>query len=101
MLILDVDHFTVINDEFGHQIGDLALRAICDEITSTSRKGDPVIRWRGKEFAVGLPLCNLDGAQTVAEKILWAVREKRHGAQQHLPACTVSIRLVVVNGQMI
>lgn len=52
LLIIDVDHFKEVNDKYGHEIGDDALRAMCKTLTSNLRLGDAVGRWGGEEFLV-------------------------------------------------
>ncbi len=74
LLVLDVDHFKAVNDNFGHDSGDQALKLIADTIKATVREIDLVGRFGGEEFAVFLP--SLDPARTalVAERIRVAVR---------------------------
>jgi diguanylate cyclase (GGDEF)-like protein/PAS domain S-box-containing protein len=50
LLMFDVDHFKLVNDEHGHEIGDEALRAVCNTITHNLRSGDTLGRWGGEEF---------------------------------------------------
>jgi diguanylate cyclase (GGDEF)-like protein/PAS domain S-box-containing protein len=52
LLMLDVDHFKEVNDQYGHQIGDEALRAMCKTLTNSLRPGDLVGRWGGEEFLI-------------------------------------------------
>jgi diguanylate cyclase (GGDEF)-like protein len=58
MLVIDIDHFKDINDQFGHAVGDEALRAIARELTAAMRENDRVYRYGGEEFIAlceGLP----------------------------------------------
>ena len=74
MLLLDIDYFKAFNDFYGHQAGDACLRAIATTIAgAVSRAGDIVARYGGEEFAVILPKTDLEGAATIARKILEAV----------------------------
>jgi len=52
VLMFDVDHFKLVNDNFGHNAGDDALRSICKTITHHLRSGDTLGRWGGEEFLV-------------------------------------------------
>lgn len=77
MLMIDVDCFKNYNDHYGHIAGDNVLIEIAGVIASSvNRKTDVAARWGGEEFAVLLPLTDLDGACRVAERILAAVRAK-------------------------
>ncbi len=55
LAILDVDHFKRINDEHGHLIGDLTLRALARHLTNAMRRTDVVARYGGEEFVVIMP----------------------------------------------
>lgn len=74
LLVLDVDHFKSVNDSFGHDLGDEALKLIADTIKTSVREIDLVGRLGGEEFAVFLP--SVDAARTaaVADRICKAVR---------------------------
>lgn len=52
LLMIDVDYFKELNDHYGHQVGDDALRAMCKTLTNSLRPGDLVGRWGGEEFLV-------------------------------------------------
>jgi len=69
VVMLDVDHFKQINDNFGHPVGDTVLKAVARLIKSNCRDVDLPIRYGGEEFLVVLPEINKEGAQVVAERI--------------------------------
>jgi diguanylate cyclase (GGDEF)-like protein len=69
VLMLDLDHFKVVNDSFGHPVGDRVLRAFADMVLDTIRKSDLAARYGGEEFVVVMANTNRDEAQLVAEKI--------------------------------
>lgn len=73
LLVIDVDHFKNVNDSFGHDSGDVALRLIADTIKSSVREIDLVGRFGGEEFSVFMP--NLDPSRTaiVADRIRIAI----------------------------
>ena len=74
VLMLDLDHFKKINDEWGHLSGDLCLRAVAERIRKCIRRSkDTAARWGGEEFVVALPNTDLEGAGTIAEQIRQAV----------------------------
>lgn len=69
VVLLDIDHFKVVNDTYGHNVGDEVLVDIADTLRGNVRDSDTVGRWGGEEFLVILPSTNLARAGDVAEKI--------------------------------
>ncbi|MGE0867360.1 MAG: diguanylate cyclase [Kofleriaceae bacterium] len=76
LLMLDVDHFKRINDTYGHQAGDAALKTIASMIAAAVRDTDVFGRVGGEEFCVLLANTQLEGAQVVAERIRAAIDER-------------------------
>ncbi len=74
LLVLDLDHFKIINDTHGHPLGDIALRVAGAAIKNTVRAGDVPVRVGGEEFAVILPETGLEEATLVARRLLEAIR---------------------------
>ncbi len=68
-LMLDVDHFKLINDCFGHAAGDVALQRIVEACRAQLRDRDVLARVGGEEFAVLLPDTGLPDAVLIAERI--------------------------------
>lgn len=75
ILMLDIDFFKNVNDEFGHMVGDDVLRAFAQALRSFLRAGDFCARFGGEEFVVVLPETSLATAMEVGERI-------RHGIAQ-------------------
>jgi len=69
VMMVDIDHFKRLNDEFGHLLGDEVLRQASSIFSQQLRKNDVVCRYGGEEFAILLPQTNFQQAQTVAEKL--------------------------------
>ena len=69
LLFLDLDHFKYINDTLGHNIGDMALKNVSNELRALLRASDIIARLGGDEFAVLMPEVDRDAAIAVAEKI--------------------------------
>nr|WP_268820166.1 diguanylate cyclase [Paraglaciecola sp. G1-23] len=69
ILILDYDHFKQINDNYGHDVGDLVLMTGADLIKQTMREQDKLARWGGEEFLVLLPGTDLEGALSIGQKL--------------------------------
>ena len=68
-ILLDLDHFKQINDEYGHAVGDHALRHAVDRVRHGIREKDLLGRWGGEEFLIVAPRTNLDEAQALAERL--------------------------------
>jgi diguanylate cyclase (GGDEF)-like protein/putative nucleotidyltransferase with HDIG domain len=73
LLVIDVDHFKLVNDTFGHLQGDDVLRVVADQIRAHTRPSDYPARYAGDEFVVLLPGTRLDEARAVAERLRAAV----------------------------
>jgi diguanylate cyclase (GGDEF)-like protein len=69
LLIIDIDHFKRLNDEFGHLLGDEVLRQVAKIFTQQIRKNDIVCRYGGEEFAILLPETTTERAAAVADKL--------------------------------
>jgi diguanylate cyclase (GGDEF)-like protein len=67
--IIDIDFFKRVNDEWGHECGDYALRAVTDAIKCSIREQDMIARWGGEEFTLLLPETLLPGAEIIAERV--------------------------------
>jgi diguanylate cyclase (GGDEF)-like protein/PAS domain S-box-containing protein len=74
IVALDIDHFKVINDRYGHLAGDKVLTAVGDELRRACRPHDVVGRLGGEEFAVLFPHTPLDVAADIAERIRQRLR---------------------------
>lgn len=68
-LLLDIDHFKRINDEFGHQTGDRALKLLAHAVRQELRRTDLLARYGGEEFAILLPDTDCVAAFHIAERI--------------------------------
>jgi len=75
VIMLDIDHFKNINDQYGHKAGDHALRQVAQTLTEDLRKYDRVGRWGGEEFILILPDIHPDEAVAVAERIRAQIAE--------------------------
>jgi diguanylate cyclase (GGDEF)-like protein len=69
LVLLDLDHFKRINDEWGHLAGDRALQHVGSVLRREVRREDPVFRYGGEEFVVLLVGTDAEGAQLTAERI--------------------------------
>ncbi len=73
LIMLDLDHFKRINDEYGHAMGDSSLVATAGLLAQQCRKGDLLARWGGEEFLLLLPQTPLQDALGLAERLRQAI----------------------------
>lgn len=92
VVMLDIDHFKVYNDQHGHQMGDETLRRVSQLIQKNIRKVDALARYGGEEFLVILPRATPEKAQEVAKKLRRAVEQTDfvRGYMQPLGRVTIS-----------
>ncbi len=69
LLMVDLDHFKRVNDDFGHHVGDQILCAAVEQMQDSVRGIDVLCRWGGEEFAVLLPNAPLESTRLVAERV--------------------------------
>lgn len=94
LLLLDIDHFKLYNDSYGHLAGDDCLRTVAQAIRGTLNRGeDFCARFGGEEFVLCLPGTDLEGARTVAELVRRNVEALaiEHRTSPTAPIVTLSI----------
>jgi len=95
LILIDIDHFKAINDQQGHQAGDLVLTALADLLSLHSRASDLVCRFGGEEFLVALPNTDLHVAAERAEQYRAALAGIRLDWQGNQLTSTVSLGVSV------
>jgi diguanylate cyclase (GGDEF)-like protein len=75
-VLFDIDHFKMVNDNYGHLAGDRILRQIAETVRHALRESDIVTRWGGEEFLVLLKDCPLQQAALIAEKLRQAIAKQ-------------------------
>jgi two-component system cell cycle response regulator len=100
-LMIDIDHFKKINDNFGHDIGDEVLREFAVRLASNVRAIDLPCRFGGEEFVVIMPDTPLFAAERIAERIRLHVAGSpfRVGAGKDLLTVTISIGVAATLGE--
>lgn len=94
ILMLDIDHFKIINDRYGHHKGDMVLKGLAKLISSSIRENDLFARWGGEEFIFFLPHTTVEEAEKVAEKIRVLIY---HAVEDELMGVTVSIGISMIS----
>ena len=74
-MMVDIDHFKRINDNYGHSMGDTVIRFVADTIRSNIRPNDLLARYGGEEFCLVLDDIDLDRARVIAERVRLALME--------------------------
>ena len=92
-LVIDLDHFKQINDDFGHSAGDSALRAVSGMLGETVRRADLLVRAGGEEFYILSLGLDLDNAEIFAERIRAAVAdlEVRYGGEKIAISASIGV----------
>ncbi|MBY7767075.1 GGDEF domain-containing protein [Vibrio fluvialis] len=88
LILLDVDYFKRVNDQFGHQVGDQLLKRMVSELQQRIRSTDMLFRLGGEEFAILLPMQDIESACKLAESLRSQMELLQVG---NLPAFTISI----------
>ena len=91
VLMMDMDHFKAVNDQYGHAGGDMVLREICSVIQKTLRQTDRMGRLGGEEFGVILPHTDLQEAKLLAERIRRMVESSPIVFEGNVIPVTISI----------
>lgn len=90
LLMIDIDHFKAVNDNFGHPMGDAVIQAVAQLLKEQSRKEDVAARFGGEEFVMLLDHCDVAAAEINAEKM----RQKSDALKPGGIDVTISIGVV-------
>ncbi len=91
IMFLDIDHFKVVNDTYGHAAGDQVLKTLANTLKHNTRANDIVGRWGGEEFLILLPEINPAYLQTVAQKLRMLVEATKIKWENQEIRVTISI----------
>lgn len=94
ILLIDIDFFKKINDNHGHDIGDVVLQNLVEILKAFVRKTDFIIRWGGEEFVIILPDCGEIKAKEIAEKI----RNQVLQAGENMCNTSISVGIATYSG---
>jgi diguanylate cyclase (GGDEF)-like protein len=96
-MILDIDKFKLVNDQYGHDAGDVVLRDLAVVIRAVVRAEDIVARHGGEEFCVLMPESSPEDAQKAAERLRAAIERRRLPKSAGVRNITVSIGLALLS----
>ncbi|EWH08509.1 GGDEF domain-containing protein [Catenovulum agarivorans DS-2] len=91
LIMFDLDKFKLINDQYGHQAGDLVLVEAANLVENLLRKGDLLGRYGGEEFGIILPNTNAQGAAELAERIRRQFSLLKMQYEKHTISATMSV----------
>lgn len=91
VMMVDIDFFKKLNDGFGHQAGDHALRIVSDTLTTALREYDIVARYGGEEFAVVLPSTPRHKGASIAERLRQSIAESNIVHKERKLPVTISV----------
>jgi two-component system cell cycle response regulator len=91
VLIFDIDHFKVVNDTYGHFVGDRVLKSICAIARASLRQGDILFRYGGEEFVAVLPAASVKDLRIIAERLRKRIEDNALLDDTKVVRVTVSI----------
>lgn len=97
MMMIDLDNFKKINDEYGHIVGDIMLKNVSGFLKKFMRRSDLVFRYGGDEFCIILRNTTLNGANELANRIRKSINNEIFTCGDHEIKITVSIGLVKIH----
>lgn len=86
IIMMDLDHFKLINDTYGHTVGDQFLQEIANILKSTLREAELIVRWGGEEFLIIVPKANLEKVSEIAERLRTTIEAKKFTTVGHRTA---------------
>jgi diguanylate cyclase (GGDEF)-like protein len=94
-VMLDIDHFKKVNDNFGHAVGDRVIQEVAKQLHDSSRAGDLVCRYGGEEFCIVVPGLDLAQTMALAERVRVKVERDCAAALHDVEGLHVAISLGV------
>lgn len=91
LLLADLDHFKSVNDRFGHDVGDLALKRFAAVVPQSIRSNDVAGRYGGEEFCILLPGADAKGAHAIAERLRLLVEAQLREVASHDIGVTLTV----------
>ncbi len=99
LLLMDLDHFKVVNDSYGHPVGDMVLRAFVERVRHATRRVDILVRKGGEEFVLVMPATGADHASEIAERVRAGLADEPVAVDTVRVRQTVSIGVATWDGR--
>lgn len=99
LILLDIDHFKRVNDQYGHQVGDDVIRHLAKTMRACLRSTDHLGRYGGEEFAILLPETSLQGACVIAERLRQTIAQAEVHSHNANVSYTVSLGIAALHKQ--
>ncbi len=100
LVMLDIDHFKSINDQYGHLMGDQVIRLVSEVVLDSLREVDVAGRYGGEEFGILLPETSVNDAYAVAERIRLKIAEHQFSVSEKTIAITSSFGVAEMQQDM-
>jgi diguanylate cyclase (GGDEF)-like protein len=94
--MIDIDHFKIFNDTFGHDVGDLVLKMVSQTMKNAIRGNDMIGRWGGEEFLVGLVAVHPQNLVATLDKVRTLVEKSALPGEKDAISVTVSVGATMV-----
>ncbi|WP_419781288.1 sensor domain-containing diguanylate cyclase [Maridesulfovibrio sp.] len=91
LMIIDIDHFKIINDTYGHTVGDTVLKQMGKAFQEIVRTSDIVSRYGGEEFVVVAPGSGIESSKILAERLRKGIESRPFNNEKQPLHCTISI----------
>jgi two-component system cell cycle response regulator len=100
LVFMDIDHFKLVNDKYGHEVGDKVLREFASRIIANVRGVDLACRYGGEEFVVAMPDTDMVSASAVAERLRHSIEITPVvlGQAPHQLSITISVGVAIAEG---
>jgi len=98
LILADIDNFKMINDTYGHQVGDAVIIELTKRLNAGVRTGDVVARYGGEEFVMILPDTGIEGAVVLSTRICESVGESKFEVGKRSIPCTASFGVAIYDG---
>jgi diguanylate cyclase (GGDEF)-like protein len=97
LAMIDIDHFKLVNDRYGHPVGDVVLKQMASILKAQIRHRDIIARYGGEEFVVVLPDCDLEHTRLWAERVRKQIAETPLVIDNQTVCITISIGIASSN----